>query len=118
MVIPAASVARRVRHRAGDAEAERLLQHLIVPQRLVVGVQEEMRVPLDEARDERRSRERDPLGAGRRRHARLGTHRLDPLPRTTTTHPRSGRVGRAVPHGVGRQHDGAGGVGPGRLRPT
>ena len=36
--------------RAGGAERERLVKHLIVPQRLIVGVQEEVRVALDHAR--------------------------------------------------------------------
>ena len=40
----------RVIHGARDAQRQRLAQHLIVPDGLVVGMQQQMRVPLDHAR--------------------------------------------------------------------
>ena len=54
---------RRARHAIGD----RLAQHLIVPGRLVVGVQQQVRVALDQARQQRQPGQGD--GARRRRAA-------------------------------------------------
>ena len=56
-------VARVVR-RAGDAERERLVQHLIVPRRLVVRMQQQVRVPLDEPGQQRRAGQVDRRRAG------------------------------------------------------
>ena len=41
----------RMVHRARDAQRERLVEHLIVPRRLVVRMQQQMRVPFDQARE-------------------------------------------------------------------
>ena len=111
---PGAERRRRVRHRAGDAEAERLLQHLVVPQRLVVGMQEEMRVPLDEPGNgasylaasirSRRPAPRPGLGADGGDRVPLDQH-----------HPAAlRRVGDAVPHRVGHQERRRSAVGLGR----
>jgi hypothetical protein len=50
--------------RAQGAVGRRLLQHLIVPQGLVVGVQEEVAVQVHQARDHRRAGQVDDLGPG------------------------------------------------------
>ena len=49
MVMPAISVSRACTDGAGDAVGQRLAQHLVVPRRLVVGMQQQVRVALDEA---------------------------------------------------------------------
>jgi hypothetical protein len=51
---------------ARGAERERLVQHLIVPQRLVVRMEEEVRMALDHPRHERRSGQLDDACARRR----------------------------------------------------
>ena len=76
-------------HRLGHAEADRFPQHLGVPQGLVVGMEKQMRVALDEAGDERRPGERDPLGAGGHADWSAGPTAAMRAPRTRTTHPRA-----------------------------
>ena len=68
---------------AGGAQRERLVQHLIVPQRLVVGVEEEVRMALDHAghqggagQVDRFARRRARRGSARRR--RCGRRRPAP----------------------------------------
>ena len=65
MVKPASSVRSRLDDRPGGAQRERLVQHLIVPQGLVVGVEEEVRMALDHSREQGRAGQIDDLGAGR-----------------------------------------------------
>ena len=67
----------RVIDRTGDAIRERFARHLIVPRRLVVGMQQQMRVPFDQPRHQRRARQRDRSCTGRRRTRRPG--RLDAI---------------------------------------
>ena len=57
---------RRARgHDAPDgAQLERLLEHLVVPRRLVVGVQQQVRVQVDQPRDEVLVVEREPARRG------------------------------------------------------
>jgi hypothetical protein len=55
----------------------RLLQHLIVPQRLVVGVQQQVRVQLDQAGDQGLAGQGDDLCVGRRGDLGLGPDRAD-----------------------------------------
>src|SRR5664279_231218 len=60
---------QRVAHvvrRARDAKGERLVEHLIVPRCLVVGMQEDVRVRIDEAGKQRGSRKIDARRVGRR----------------------------------------------------
>ena len=52
--------------RPGGAQRQRLVQHLIVPQRLVIGMEEEVRMALDHARDQGLAGQVDDPGAGRR----------------------------------------------------
>ena len=67
----------RVRGGFQRAVVLRLLQHLVVPQRLVVGMQEHVRVEVDQARHQRRARQRDALRVGGRPHRRRIADRLD-----------------------------------------
>ena len=105
-----------VRHRARDAQSERLLEHLVVPQRLVVRVQEEVRVPFDEAGNQGGARERDPLGPCGDRDAGFGTCGFDPLAADENDPSLLRRVRRSVPHRAGHQQDRASGVGSTRSR--
>ena len=57
---------------AGGAQRERLVQHLIVPQGLIVGMQEQVRMALDHAGHEGRARKVDRSSAGRRGEVRTG----------------------------------------------
>ena len=94
-----------VGHGSRHALAERLLQDLIVPQRLVVRVQEEMGVTLDEPGNERRARQLDALGVGRHGSAGRGSHGLDaPAADDDDPVPLRG-VGRSVPDGVRHQNE-------------
>ena len=61
---PASSVALALRDGARGAQRERLVQHLIVPARLVIGVQEQMAVPLDHPGHQRVAGQVDHLRAG------------------------------------------------------
>ena len=63
--------------RAGGAQRERLVQHLIVPQGLVVGVEEEVRMALDHAGHQGRAGQVDDPGAGGR--GEVGPGRGDPV---------------------------------------
>ena len=56
---PARSVALRVDHGRDRAVGERLLEDLVVPERLVVRVEEDVRVRVDEAGQERHARQVD-----------------------------------------------------------
>ncbi len=64
MVKPAKSVLSRVDHRACGAQGERLVEHLIVPQCLIVRVEEEVRMALDHPGHEGGAGEVDYLRAG------------------------------------------------------
>ena len=65
VVKPAISVARRWFVARATRSAEALVQHLVVPRRLVVGVQQDVRVPFDQPRHQRRARQVDDRRAGR-----------------------------------------------------
>ena len=60
--------------------------------------------------------ERDPLGPAGDRDTGFGTNRLDPLPANHNDPSLLRGVRRPVPHGAGRQHDRASGVGNTRSR--
>ncbi len=67
------------RHHAADRpQLERLFQDLVVPGGLVIGVEEEMRVHLDQPGDQGQSREIDPPRSGRRLDRAGGADRGDP----------------------------------------
>ena len=89
---------------AGIAETERLLEHLIVPQGFVVRMKEEVRMAFDQPRQERRARERYPLGAGRRPDPGLGADRLDPGSPNHHDPAALRGLGDAIPHRVRGQH--------------
>ena len=71
--------ASQVHGGARDSERERFFQDLIVPGRLVVRMQEDVRVSLDEPGEERRARQIDSLGVGRGGEGLVGTGADDPL---------------------------------------
>ena len=62
---------------AGDTQRQCLVQNLIVPRRLVVGMQQQMRVPFDETRQERRARQIDRRRVARHSQLRPRTNRFD-----------------------------------------
>ena len=64
MVKPAVKRALGVVDRAGGAQRQRLVEHLIVPQGLVIGVEEEVAVALDQPGHEGRAGKVDHPGAG------------------------------------------------------
>jgi len=64
---------------AQGAIFRRLLQHLIVPQRLVIGVQQQMGVQVHQARDQGLAGQIDHLDTGGRGHSRGGAGRHDAL---------------------------------------
>ena len=78
VVNPASSVASGRHHGADRPQLERLLEHLVVPGGLVVGVEEEMRVHLDQAGDQGQPREVDLPRSGRRLEGAGGADRGDP----------------------------------------
>jgi hypothetical protein len=57
-----------VHHGFGKPIAQRLFQDLIVPERLVVGVQEDVRMRVDQSGEQRGAGEIDRLGVGGRVH--------------------------------------------------
>jgi hypothetical protein len=63
---------------ACDSDAEQFVRDLIVPGRLVVRMQQDVRVRVDEARHERRAGQVDRLGPGGRRHIRRRPSGFDP----------------------------------------
>jgi hypothetical protein len=68
-----------VGNRQGHAETERLLQHLVIPQRFAVGMQEKMRMAFNEPRNERRARQLHAFYFRRRFHLRRAAHRINPV---------------------------------------
>ena len=91
-------------HGARGAQRERLVQHLIVPQGLVVGVEEEVRVALDHARASGSRRE------GRSTCAPAGAARFGPAaamrsPSTSTDQPSWGLRIHPVEHARGTEED-------------
>ena len=111
MVTPARSGGGRVGDRARHADPGGLLQDLVVPEGLVVRMKEEMRVSLDEPRDQRRPRELHSLGARRHFHAGSGTGCDDPLAADDDDPAAHRGLGDAVPHGRGDENDRSRGVG-------
>ena len=96
---------------AGRAERQRLLEHLVVPGGLVVGVEEEVGVALDQPGQKCGAGQLDPPGAVRDRHRVGGPRGGDPLA-VDDDHPAV--VDRlAVEHPVGDQ-DGGGWLATGR----
>ena len=79
------------------------LQHLIVPRRLVVGMQEHVRVPLDQPGQQRRAGKIGHRRAGRR-IADAGPGRLDPV--APDTNGPAFVHGLAVENAGGFQHHG------------
>ena len=93
----------RVVDAAGDAQRQRLAQHLVVPARLVVGMQQQVRVSLDQAGHQRRALSamvRAPGGSGDRGGR---TSRLDAL--AADHHDPAGVRRLAVEHAIGLQDE-------------
>ena len=78
VVNPAMQRRAQVVHGARRAQAERLLEHLIVPRRFVVGMQQDVRVPFDQAWQQCRARQLDDFGR-RCRHAVGGPRGVDAI---------------------------------------
>jgi len=111
---PGAERLTRVVRRARHAERERLVQHLVVPGRLVVGVEQEVRVSLDQPGEQRRARERDPAH-GRWRGERSGRSGRGDAFAAHEHRPSFAHVG-TVEHPVGHEQRGAAVGGGARLR--
>jgi hypothetical protein len=97
--------------RAGHAIRERLARHLIVPARFIVRVQQQVRMALDEPRQERRAGQRGRLRSGGQADRRQWSGRLNPFP-TDDNHPPGVRR-LAIEDAIRLQH-GDGGL----LRPS
>ena len=90
--------------RPADAQGQRLLEHLVVPRRLVVRVQQDVRVSVDQARQQRASRQLDhrarPAAPSRRRQGRPPRSsrrgRRRPSPRGLPAAPSKTRAGRST----------------------
>jgi hypothetical protein len=95
-------------HGLDHAESVRLAQHLIVPERLAVRVQEEVRVALDEPGDQRGAGQLDTRGAGGGADVLGRADRLDAVAADHNDPPGVGRVEHAVPHRLGNDHRGRG----------
>ena len=93
--------------RPADPQRQRLLEHLVVPGRLVIGVQQHVRVGVDQPRQQRRAGQVDRAGA---RRATL-TSPAGPTasilsPRTRTAQPSCGFERDAVEDAGGLQQKG------------
>jgi hypothetical protein len=66
--------------RASDAKGERFVEDLVVPRRLVVRVQQDVRVGVDQPREDRRAGKVDDARVSGRSDLRRGPSALDLLP--------------------------------------
>ncbi len=101
--------AARMDHRSRDPLGARLRQHLFVPAGLVVRMEEEMGVGIDQARQERRSRQLDRTRAGRRRDLVRRPGGGDPL--AFDDHRPAGLHRLAVEDAIGTQDHRPAGIG-------
>ena len=92
-------------YRPGDPERERLLQDLIIPERLVVRMQKEVRMSFDQPGKERRTRELDPLGIGRSGDPIGRSDGGDAVAPDQHRPAWAARIGHAVPDGGGEQEN-------------
>ena len=94
----------RRHHRARGAQRQRLVEDLIVPRRFVVGVQQQVRVALDESGHESQPAQLDHAGAGRTGDRCRGPGGADAVA-VDDDFP-AGLHALAVEHALGAQHEG------------
>ena len=94
-----------MQHRFHHAIAQRLLQDLIVPKRLIVGVQEEVRMRVDQSRQQREAGEADGFGVAGCAHRARGANGGDAVALHEHDPARVRRFAARVEYAVGpKQH--------------